>query len=91
MKNLSIKTIGWIILPALIALGVITIVLGAIDLSNVQTVGTTWDKFQAGRSEKARAVNALRRELGYGGLIHHFKNYVPRREIGPYPDRCEVS
>ena len=68
MKSLSIKSIGWIIVSALIVIGIITVLAGGIILSNIDSVSSTWKKFQAGRSEKVRAVNALRRELGYGGL-----------------------
>ncbi len=43
-------------------------------------VRSSWDTFQTGRSEKARIINDLRRELGYDGMIHHFKNYILRHE-----------
>lgn len=78
---MSIKNIGWLLAAALVAIGLVVVVVGIIVATNVETVSTTWDRFEAGRSEKVRAVNALRRELGYGGLIHHLKNFVLRREI----------
>ena len=83
MRNLSIKNIGWVLVAALVTIGVIVVAVEITVVTNVDTVSSTWDRFQEGRSEKARAVNALRRELGYGGIIHHFKNFVPRRESSP--------
>lgn len=71
------------LVAALVTIGVIVVAVGITVVTNVDTVSSTWERFQKGRSEKAHAINALRRELGYGGLIHHFKNFVLRREIGP--------
>ncbi|MEE8515284.1 MAG: PAS-domain containing protein, partial [Alphaproteobacteria bacterium] len=39
-----------------------------------------WTEFEESRSIKTRTVTALRAEMGYGGMIHQFKNYVLRRE-----------
>jgi len=41
-------------------------------------VNETWEKYQSSRSEKARLESALRSAIGYGGMIHQFKNYVLR-------------
>ncbi|WP_460020439.1 diguanylate cyclase domain-containing protein [Magnetospira thiophila] len=40
---------------------------------------SAWRTFDAVRSEEARLESRLRASLGYGGMIHDFKNYVLRQ------------
>ncbi len=44
-------------------------------------VQTIWNQFQNERSEKARLKSSLRAAIGYGGMIHEFKNLVLRKKI----------
>ncbi len=76
LKNLRITTIGWIFILVLVSVGIAFVAIETITIKNISKIETTWDRFEEGRSEKARALNALRREIGYGGMIHRFKNYV---------------
>lgn len=46
--------------------------------AEVGTVATTWTEFKVVRSEKARLGGQLRSALGYGGMIHNYKNYILR-------------
>lgn len=39
-----------------------------------------WLDFEAQRSEKARLYTSLLANIGYGGLIHNFKNYLLRKQ-----------
>ena len=39
-----------------------------------------WAKYKADTSPKARALNAIVEHIGYGGMIHQFKNYVLRQD-----------
>ena len=41
-------------------------------------ISDSWMRFTQERSEKALLVTELRQDLGYGGMIHQFKNYVLR-------------
>ena len=57
------------------------IVFHAVDLKNrVSNTQASWSAF----SERAAPLNAhladLNQSLGYGGFIHHFKNYILRRD-----------
>jgi methyl-accepting chemotaxis protein len=51
----------------------------AID-SNLKNVDEAWAQFDIERSEKFRLLTDLNREIGYGGMIHQFKNYVLRKD-----------
>jgi len=55
--------------------------IGIIYLSQQnQKVESNWRSFQAQYSEKARLENSLNSILGYGGMIHHFKNLILRKK-----------
>ncbi len=40
----------------------------------------TWSSYEKGPSRKSALLNDLRGEIGFGGMIHQFKNYVIRRD-----------
>jgi hypothetical protein len=44
----------------------------------------SWASFKAQNYEKARLNSSLYATLGYGGMIHHFKNYVLRKDFDNY-------
>lgn len=79
---MNLKTIALAFTLLLAVTGALIVAAEYFTLSNVRDIETKWIAFQAGRSEKLRAVNTLRRELGYGGMIHSFKNYVLRKDAG---------
>ncbi|MHA1597822.1 MAG: hypothetical protein ACTSV1_03795, partial [Alphaproteobacteria bacterium] len=80
LKNLRISTVSWIFVVVLMTSGVGFIASSIVAVENITDIRTIWDEFQAGRSEKARALNAVRKEIGYGGMIHQFKNFVLRQD-----------
>ncbi|MBC8338589.1 MAG: PAS domain S-box protein [Alphaproteobacteria bacterium] len=78
LKHLKITTLGWLFVFLLILTGAFFTTTALVTVDRVSMIKTTWETFEEGRSEKARALNALNREIGYGGMIHHFKNYILR-------------
>lgn len=44
-------------------------------------VDETWQDYQLSKSEKARLESILRSAIGYGGMIHDFKNLILRKDI----------
>jgi PAS domain S-box-containing protein len=55
---------------------------GALSLSidrHTAKIETLWQSFDSQRSEKVRALDVVYAELGYGGMIHSFKNLVLRQ------------
>ncbi len=79
-NGLKIATVGWGFVITLVLSG--SVLLGsAWWISNdVLEVRVAWNTFQIERSEKSNAAGALRSNLGYGGMIHQFKNYVLRQD-----------
>ena len=47
---------------------------------NISLIDHTWTLYQTDRSDKSRLEGALRAEIGYGGMIHDFKNFILRND-----------
>lgn len=80
---------GTLARPAAIALGavallVVTVVLGATlgvkTRAQFGEVEASWSDYADGPERKGALISAVRGYLGYGGIIHNFKNYVLRQE-----------
>ena len=80
LDNVKIRTMGKAFVAVLVAVGAILISASLVINGAVGDISTAWDDFQGDRSNKARLVNTLRAEIGYGGMIHQFKNYVLRHD-----------
>jgi len=76
---MKFKILIWIFV---LIIGISGLVLTAgtnLVTQNVKQINIAWRTFQQDRSEKARLSSSLRTVIGYGGMIHHFKNYVLRQ------------
>ncbi len=80
MNNLRIRTASRLLLVAMAATGVI-VSLTVLNINkDVGLIEQTWGEFKAGQNKKVQAYSDLSRAIGYGGLIHQFKNYVLRQQ-----------
>jgi len=77
-NHLKLNTIGLIFSVSFALLGLLGIVNLVVIGSNVSIVGDSWKTYQIDRSDKTKLTASLQAELGYGGVIHHFKNYILR-------------
>lgn len=72
--------------PAAISLALITIsmsvviYLGLATSGRIDQVQSEWENYEAGEGSKGFYLSEIRNSLGYGGLIHQFKNYVLRQD-----------
>lgn len=80
LKNTHINKIGWVFIFSVLVTGGLFAASSLITIDNISTIKKTWDSFEESRSEKAAALSALRKEIGYGGMIHQFKNFVLRHD-----------
>ncbi|MDJ0806295.1 MAG: ATP-binding protein [Gammaproteobacteria bacterium] len=78
LNTISIAGAGRILLITIALVGVGAAFLSLSINHQVTEVESVWQRFDAQRSEKVRALNALYAELGYGGMIHHLKNLLLR-------------
>ncbi len=77
---MTIKSLGLVIS---ILLGVLTIVLltgSFVSIGKVDAIGDTWANFEREAAKKDVYLRELYDAIGYGGLIHEFKNYVLRQD-----------
>jgi len=49
-----------------------------INYSNTQVLNKNWELYNQEASERLYLISELKGEVGYGGIIHQFKNYVIR-------------
>jgi len=78
LKNLTLKQISVFMAVLMMIAGGGFFAASVYINAEVLTVKNAWTEFQVVRSEKARLGGQLRAALGYGGLIHNFKNYILR-------------
>ena len=64
----------------LVVIGMIFIVSATLVRNQVADSYDYWALYQDSASPKERALNELVSNLGYGGMIHEFKNYVLRKD-----------
>jgi len=76
---MKIKTACVSVVTGILCFGVLTSVINLINLSSANEVRAIWFEFEDNRNEKMEALVTLRSELGYLGMIHHFKNYILRQ------------
>tara|TARA_B100000959_G_scaffold286282_1_gene364235 strand:- start:40 stop:1644 length:1605 start_codon:yes stop_codon:yes gene_type:complete len=80
LRNLTLKQTSIVLTVILFIAGFLIVLYSFFMGKKLQTVKNSWSEFQIVRSEKVRLESSLRATLGYGGMIHHFKNYVLRKK-----------
>lgn len=78
--TLSIKRFIAIIALSLVLAGVVAVTGSVTTMRAAARVATTWTEFEHRIAAKSDLVTQLRQTLGYGGMIHQFKNMVLRRD-----------
>ena len=79
IRKLSIILFGLLLLIASISAFFTTYI--SVEFSRIQTA---WASYKAQNNEKARLNSSLYAVLGYGGMIHNFKNYILRKDSDYY-------
>ena len=64
-----------------VAAAITTIAFGWQIIARVNAVKASWLTYSVDVSELTRALDDVQIEIGYGHMIHNFKNYVLRREV----------
>lgn len=79
-KNISLKKTATFYIVTIIIFGALVIGATFSIHSNLSDVNKAWAQFDIERSNKFRLLTDLNREMGYGGMIHQFKNYIVRQD-----------
>ena len=54
--------------------------VSSVTLAEIDRVDETWQRFDTKTAAKGDILSGLRGALGYGGVIHQFKNFVLRKD-----------
>ncbi|WP_350335996.1 methyl-accepting chemotaxis protein [Coralliovum pocilloporae] len=80
LNDLKIRTIALFLIAIVVTSSLI--IIGASILATTRIVDSkaVWAQYQADTEPRSQALEAIVGHLGYGGMIHHFKNYVLRKD-----------
>lgn len=56
------------------------VTLGVQTRAQFREIEASWDAYAGGAERKGALISEIRGYLGYGGIIHNFKNYVLRQD-----------
>lgn len=72
--------LGLAALALLVFTTVSAIYVGDRTAAQFRAIGSGWSDYAEDAAPRGVWISAIRDHLGYGGIIHHFKNYVLRQE-----------
>jgi len=84
MNNLSLWKLSLIIFSLLLIFSLVSGYSSIYLYKQFTKMETSWSLFRAQNNEKARLHNSLYATLGYGGMIHNFKNLILRKDMATY-------
>ncbi|NRA89014.1 MAG: hypothetical protein HRU28_16880 [Rhizobiales bacterium] len=79
-KNITIKMYSLIIVAFIAITGVIFLASSAVVTYKVSNAQNAWSNYHNNSANRFLALNALNENIGYGGMIQHFKTYTLRKE-----------
>lgn len=85
LTNFSIRTLTKAIVSMMILATIVFGVIGVISMRFVGDTETSWQEYKQSNAPRATALASVVGALGYGGMIHQFKNMVIRRDLARAP------
>ncbi len=80
LKTLTINRLGKWLTSFLVLTAIITIITSGVLIREVTNLNTLWVSSERNIIQKQAYLSVLRGTIGYGGMIHNFKNYLLRRD-----------
>ena len=80
VKVLSLKIMGWIIIGGILFAGGLIVSTATGLLNSSERADKNWRTYQEINSQQSTSLALIVKEMGYGGMIHQFKNYIIRKE-----------
>ncbi len=77
-RNISIKLLVFIFILALFLIGAMVTASNVVTTNQSRHLGETWNSYAEGPAAKAVILGELRDTIGYGGIVHQFKDFVLR-------------
>ncbi len=63
-----------------VIVGILLVVSGISQYRDLITMRIAWNNFSDNIFRRSRLISEMKSDLGYGGAIHHFKNYILRQD-----------
>ncbi len=80
LSRFSLRSIAQTMALVLGAAVLVMAISFVLSRQNVVEVLGDWERYQTENLHKINIYNQMRVEVGFGGIIHHFKNYLLRKE-----------
>lgn len=77
-KNIKIANVGLIVSTVLMILVILSAITSYSNLTKLESVESLWNRFNAENSNKFHIIRDINEVIGYGGMIHQYKNYLLR-------------
>ncbi|NVJ91302.1 MAG: HAMP domain-containing protein [Methylocystaceae bacterium] len=88
IKNISVTAIAWTFIGFLSICGGFIYFSGVHTENQIAKVSVNWKAFQESSSDKVTTLNTLLREMGFGGVIHDYYDYILRQD---YPRIAKIN
>lgn len=85
-KGRSLKCNAWIIVGVTLCLITVLVWYGLSLSKKVRNIEDQWSEFNREAGVASYALSRIEASFGYGGFIHHFKNYVLRQDPKLIPE-----
>lgn len=76
MKSPTIRALGYTAIAATLLAGVVYVASAYTIRNKITESRAIWNDYQKISSNRAQSLSALISNLGYGGMIDHFKTYI---------------
>lgn len=80
LNNIRITKLAWVITALLMIIGGVSVGASVTAIFGSDRVRATWADFDRQTARKFELLGQIRDALGYGGMIHQFKNYIIRQD-----------
>lgn len=84
-RDIQKRTVGLVIAGVVLIAAVV--LYGVVVLDRVRGIEANWKTFSTVTIVRDAQIHHIQQELGYGGFIHNFKNFILRGDLG-YMDRA---
>ncbi len=90
MKTPTIRLLGISVIAATLIAGAIYVVSSYMIRNEIQASRSIWDDYQRISANRAQSLSSIIRNMGYGGMIHHFKDFIIKGE-DEYAQKATLS
>lgn len=79
-NNITIKIYSFIIIGFIALTGMVFLASSALVTYKIFNAEDKWNTYNTNSANRVLALNALNENIGYGGMVQHFKTYLLRKE-----------